>query len=1272
MSQAHRIRMIRRLSRMIILPIPITDLHLYTFVNVLIFAFFLFIFTIYYQILRGNSPVKLQFPCQRAEGIRNGKVPVLAVIFAVLCLLSAYRPSAAEVPGDGTEWNPYQVSTWSDLYDKMSMSASGTKYIKLIGDVTYGTSGGDHQDSAPLTVSGTVVLDLYGATIDRNLYNPEDDGYVIYVNNAHLTLNDSSGNKGGRVTGGYNSSMNGGGIRVEQSTFTMNGGTIIGNKIKNTDKGGGGVFVDGGSAFNMAGGVIGGNHAEEKSKGGGVYLEGACTFTMTGGEIIYNTTESNGGGIYAIGAGPGQHATINLNGGKIGGNQAINGSGGGIFLDNYVTVNMSGGTIGKGIIFGHEFPNTAQNGGGVYVRSSCIFNMTGGTIGGSGSNENIAAEYGGGVYIAGEATEGTTFNMSGGTIGGTGTNYANSAVRGGGVYVTQSTNCKGSFNLSGSASVQKNTAKYGGGVFVDKGSFSMSGGTVKENQAVEDIYVANGGGVYLSSGTCTISGSASITANTAFTRGAGMYLSGGTCSISGSASITANTANTLGGGVYKAGGILKIEGAPTISGNIKNGGSDNVYLPDGQYISVSDAMTNSTAIGITMKTPGVFTNSSDTTKNDKTKFGAENSGYSIVKNAAGQLEMNNGSVQMVYYATGSGGSASYTDPTSYSPGTNVAVKSPGDCGFSSDGYTFKEWNTVASPSTGNPGLSFSPGASFPISSKYHTLYGQWDVLPAAAPTITTQPAALTLTYGYAENEGSISVAASPATDAAYELIYQWYKCEDTACTNKTTVGTNIGSYPITTGLNAETYYYYCEVKAKRTDNDQVSSPVSSNVVSVTVEPKTINPSIVTSGESFTYNGSAQTFTTVTVKDGETVISPESGEYSISYSDNINAGTDTAQLIITDAKTGTATGNYTWSEPAVLSFTIGQATLTVTVEEESKTYGDADPALTYTAEGFQGSDTAAIMTGALSRAEGENAGTYAITQGTLSAGANYTISYEGANLTINPKAVTPKVTTSGETFTYDGSEKVFSSVTLWDGETEIDSSEYTLTYDNNVSAGENTAKLTVSDAKTAEGNTGNYTLTTVDLLFSIAQPSPESYSGPDFFRILDGFELPATGFSSGHGTVLPEQPKELSYKPTLMSLQIPALNVETELVTIPLNGNTWPVEWLRKRAGLLEGSALPGEGVAVIAGHNTLNDMEYGPFAAIALIQPGDHIFVSGKKGLLIYEVYANRTIGSRDTDALARTAGMFDNTLTLLTCEDERPEGGYASRRIISARLIGN
>ena len=100
-------------------------------------------------------------------------------------------------------------------------------------------------------------------------------------------------------------------------------------------------------------------------------------------------------------------------------------------------------------------------------------------------------------------------------------------------------------------------------------------------------------------------------------------------------------------------------------------------------------------------------------------------------------------------------------------------------------------------------------------------------------------------------------------------------------------------------------------------------------------------------------------------------------------------------------------------------------------------------------------------------------------------------------------------------------------------------------------------------------------------------------------------------------------------------------------------------------------ALPGEGVSVIVGHNTLDAEEAGPFAAIGQLEEGDRFFVLDAEGkLMTFEVDASGKIGARDAAALEKAAVAYENTLTLLTCEDELPEGGYASRRIVSAKRV--
>ena len=100
---------------------------------------------------------------------------------------------------------------------------------------------------------------------------------------------------------------------------------------------------------------------------------------------------------------------------------------------------------------------------------------------------------------------------------------------------------------------------------------------------------------------------------------------------------------------------------------------------------------------------------------------------------------------------------------------------------------------------------------------------------------------------------------------------------------------------------------------------------------------------------------------------------------------------------------TVNGNYTITFVSA-NFTIGKRTIAVKADAQGKTYGDADPALTYTiTSGTLKSGDA--FTGVLTRATGENVGTYTISQGTLALSSNYTINFTGATLTIDKKTIT---------------------------------------------------------------------------------------------------------------------------------------------------------------------------------------------------------------------------------------------------------------------------
>jgi murein DD-endopeptidase MepM/ murein hydrolase activator NlpD/lipopolysaccharide export system protein LptA len=164
------------------------------------------------------------------------------------------------------------------------------------------------------------------------------------------------------------------------------------------------------------------------------------------------------------------------------------------------------------------------------------------------------------------------------------------------------------------------------------------------------------------------------------------------------------------------------------------------------------------------------------------------------------------------------------------------------------------------------------------------------------------------------------------------------------------------------------------------------------------------------------------------------------------------------------------GTLALSDNYILTFvsanlTITKKPITVTADAKSKVYGAADPTLTYTfTPPLVGTDT---FTGVLSRATGENVGSYSITQGTLALSNNYTLNYVGSNLTITAKPIT--VTADAKSKVYGGTEPALTyqitSGTLQTGDT--------LTGTLTRAVGENVGTFAIGKGTLTAGN--NYTV-----------------------------------------------------------------------------------------------------------------------------------------------------------------------------------------------------
>ena len=147
-----------------------------------------------------------------------------------------------------------------------------------------------------------------------------------------------------------------------------------------------------------------------------------------------------------------------------------------------------------------------------------------------------------------------------------------------------------------------------------------------------------------------------------------------------------------------------------------------------------------------------------------------------------------------------------------------------------------------------------------------------------------------------------------------------------------------------------------------------------------------------------------------------------------------------------------------------TLTVTPATLDVTADAQTKVYGAADPTLTYVATGFQFSDNeASVLTGALTRAAGEQVagGPYAISQGTLAANSDYTISFTGNSLTITPATLI--VTANNTTMVLGGPVPTFSAyyIGLVNGDTVSSLGNLNLIFADGSTTVSGTSSITLS-------------------------------------------------------------------------------------------------------------------------------------------------------------------------------------------------------------------
>lgn len=279
----------------------------------------------------------------------------------------------------------------------------------------------------------------------------------------------------------------------------------------------------------------------------------------------------------------------------------------------------------------------------------------------------------------------------------------------------------------------------------------------------------------------------------------------------------------------------------------------------------------------------------------------------------------------------------------------------------------------------------------------YTVSGRKDYTITQKPlTITAK--AKTISYGSEGSNNGVTYSGfvegeNETTEGVFSgtLTYQYNRQEDgqgEAYTKDSPVGTY---YIIPSGLTSKNYAITFKAGIL-TVSDKV-------IVIGDPDDASADATIILNQAEFIYNGKDQKpEVTITLKDGNKVI--PASEYVVMHKnaegkelkETKDAGTYTLEIT---SKEG---ADYAFSGKTTINYTIKPKTLTVTAIAQTKNVGEDDPEFTYTYDGFVEGDED-VFSGALARDEGEDVGEYAITQGTLSAGDNYTIAFTGAKLTI---------------------------------------------------------------------------------------------------------------------------------------------------------------------------------------------------------------------------------------------------------------------------------
>ncbi len=393
-------------------------------------------------------------------------------------------------------------------------------------------------------------------------------------------------------------------------------------------------------------------------------------------------------------------------------------------------------------------------------------------------------------------------------------------------------------------------------------------------------------------------------------------------------------------------------------------------------------------------------------------------------------------------------------------------------------YTVSYSNNTAVGTTAKVTISDAPGGNYMVSgTKTFTI-------TAGAAKLTGAPQAKNLTYN-----GNPQELVTDGTAVNGEVVYSL-------------TGNDDYTPAIPTGINAGTYSVYYKVKGANGAAD-----TAARVVYVTIQPKSVTPTVIVTQSTVSYDGTAKT-PQVFVTANNTMLT-QGKDYNIFYSNNTNPGTAMVLIWSMDGS------NYQFSTTTTFEIVKEAAKFTANPTGKALSYdGTAQELLNAgTVEGgtaFYSLDgvtySGVIPTGT----ETKQYTVFAKVVGDSTHADSDPVTITAEIKANEPKAPTV-VLTGGNSFSYTGGE-IKPTVTVYDDSNKvIPATEYTVSYSNNTNVG--TATVTV----TSSGKNYSFTANTTFGIVNAGQPQLEITGKKDAVYYGDTLSLGTTG-GSGSGAV----------------------------------------------------------------------------------------------------------------------------------------------------------